>query len=86
LLEALSAGCLVIGSDTASVREVLNDENGVLTPFFDTEQLAERVIEALTFPRRFRSVRAQARRTILEQYDLTRICLPKMMAFIQKAS
>jgi len=86
LLEALSAGCLVIGSDTPSVREVLNNENGLLTPFFDTEQLAERVTEALTFPRRFRSVRAQARRTILDQYDLARICLPKMMAFIQKVS
>jgi glycosyltransferase involved in cell wall biosynthesis len=86
LLEALSAGCLVIGSDTPPVREVLNNENGLLTPFFDTEQLAERVTEALTFPRRFRSVRARARRTILDQYDLARICLPKMMAFIQKLS
>jgi glycosyltransferase involved in cell wall biosynthesis len=86
LLEALSAGCLVIGSDTPPVREVLNNENGLLTPFFDTEQLEERVTEALTFPRRFRSVRAQARRTILDQYDLARICLPKMMAFIQKVS
>jgi glycosyltransferase involved in cell wall biosynthesis len=86
LLEALSAGCLVIGSDTPPVREVLNSENGLLTPFFDTEQLAELVTEALTFPRRFRSVRAQARRTILDQYDLARICLPKMMSFIQKLS
>ncbi len=84
LLEALSAGCLVIGSDTAPVREVLNNENGVLVPFFDTEQIAERVIEALTFPRRFRSMRTQARRTILEQYDLERICLPKTMALIKK--
>ena len=75
----------VIGSDTAPpFREVLNDENGA--PFFDTEQLDERVIEALTFPRRFRSVRAQAQRTILEQYDLTRICLPKMMAFMKKCA
>ena len=86
LLEAMSAGCLVIGSDTAPVREVLNNENGLLVPFFDIEQLAERVIEALTNPRQFRSIRAQARRTILDQYDLARICLPKMMAFIQKAS
>jgi glycosyltransferase involved in cell wall biosynthesis len=85
LLEALSAGCLVVGSDTPPVREVLNDENGLLVPFFDTEQLAERVIEALSFPRRFRSVRAEARRTILEQYDLTRICLPKILTLIQKS-
>jgi glycosyltransferase involved in cell wall biosynthesis len=86
LLEALSAGCLVIGSDTAPVCEVLNNENGLVVPFFDIEQIAERVIEALTFPRRFHSTRAQARRTILDQYDLARICLPKMMAFIQKVS
>jgi glycosyltransferase involved in cell wall biosynthesis len=83
LLEAMSAGCVVIGSDTAPVREVLNNENGLLVPFFDTEQLAERVIEALTYPRRFHGIRAEARRTVLGQYDLARVCLPKMMAFIQ---
>ena len=84
LLEAMSAGCLVIGSDTAPVREVLNNENGQLVPFFDFKQLAERVIEALADPRRFQAIRTQARRTILDHYDLARICLPKMMAFIQK--
>ena len=47
LLEALSSGCLVIGSDTAPVREVItNNKNGLLVPFFDIEQLAERVVEA----------------------------------------
>ena len=79
----MSAGCVVIGSDTAPVREVLNTENGLLVPFFDTEQLAERVIEALTYPRRFHGIRAEARRTILNQYDLAPVCLPKMLAFIQ---
>ena len=86
LLEALSAGCLVIGSDTAPVREVLNNQNGLLVPFFDNEQLSDRVIEALAFPHRFGSVRVQARQTITDQYDLARICLPKMMAFIQKVT
>ena len=86
LLEALSAGCVIIGSDTAPVREVLNDKNGLLVPFFDIELLAQRVIEVLTYPRRFRSIKVQARQTILDQYDLVRICLPKMLAFIQKAS
>jgi glycosyltransferase involved in cell wall biosynthesis len=86
LLEALSAGCLVVGSDTPPVREVLNGKNGLLVPFFDTEQLAEKVIGALSSPRKFRSVRTQARQTILEQYDLARICLPKMMTLIRKTS
>jgi hypothetical protein len=76
---------VVIASDTAPVREVLNDKNGLLVPFFDIEQLANCVIEVLTDPPLFRSIRVQARKTILDQYDLARICLPRMMAFIQKA-
>ena len=36
------------------------------------------------YTRRFHAIRAQACRTILDQYDLARVCLPKMMAFIQK--
>jgi glycosyltransferase involved in cell wall biosynthesis len=82
LLEALSACCLVVGSDTAPVCEVLNEENGMLVPFFEPDQIAEKVIEGLAFPRRFEPIRARARQTIVERYDLTRICLPKMMACI----
>jgi len=52
-------------------------------PFFEVDQIAAQVIEALTHPRRFRSIRTQARRTILDEYDLERICLPKLMAFVR---
>jgi glycosyltransferase involved in cell wall biosynthesis len=84
LLEALSSGCLVVGSDTAPVCEVLtNNENGLLVPFFDIQQLAERVVEVLAYPRRFNPLRSQARQTIVDRYDLARVCLPKMTAFIQ---
>lgn len=83
LLEAMSAGCLIIGSDTAPVREVLDGENGLLVPFFDVEGIAAQVIEALAYPRRFRSFRVRARRTVLNEYDLTRICLPEMLKFIE---
>jgi glycosyltransferase involved in cell wall biosynthesis len=85
LLEALSCGCLGIGSDTSPVREVIaNNKNGLLVPFFDVDQLAERVVDVLAYPRKFNPLRAQARQTILDRYDLARICLPKMMAFIQQ--
>jgi len=82
LLEALSAGCVVIGSDTAPVREVLDNRNGIIVPFFDVEQLAERVVEALARPRRFRGIRQRARKTIVDQYDVTRHCLPNLMKLI----
>ncbi len=82
-LEALSAGCVVIGSDTAPVREVLDGENGLLVPFFDVEQFAERVIEVLADPDRFQAMRTHARQSIIDRYDLRRTCLPKMLALIK---
>lgn len=81
-VEALSCGCLIVGSDTTPVREVLNGENGLLVPFFDIEKIAENVVEALAHPRRFQPMRAEARRTALDQFDLERNCLPKAMAFV----
>lgn len=83
LLEALSAGCVVIGSDTAPVREVLDGENGLLVPFFDVEQIAERVIEVLANPDGFQAMRTHARQSIIDRYDLRRTCLPKMLALIK---
>jgi glycosyltransferase involved in cell wall biosynthesis len=83
LIEALSAGCLVIGSDTAPVSEVIDSVNGILVPFFDIDQLAERVIEVLATPRRFHSLRVEARRTAVERYDVERVCLPEMLSLIR---
>ena len=83
-IEAMSCGCVIIGSDTTPVREVINGENGMLVSFFDHEQLAKNVIEALAQPRRFQSMRAAARRTAVEQFDLQRISLPQMMALLRE--
>lgn len=84
LIEALSVGCVVIGSDTAPVREVINGENGILVSFFDPDKLADRVIQALAQPRRFQSMRTQARLTAVNEFDLERVCLPKMEALIRE--
>ena len=82
LLEAMSAGCLVIGSDTAPVREVIHERNGVLTPFFDPEALSECVIRALARPQDYADLRAEARRTVLSEYDLERVCLPRILDLV----
>lgn len=79
MLEAMSAGCLVIGSDTAPVREVIEpDFNGILVPFFAVKELAERVIEALHNPAKFAPVREAARRYVMAHFDAERICVPRM--------
>lgn len=64
LLEAMASGCLVVASDTAPVREVIEDgRNGRLVDFFDTGAIAERVVQALSEPERFQALRQQARAT-----------------------
>lgn len=83
LLEAMSAGCVVIGSDTPPVREVLDATNGVLVPFHDVDKLANAAIDALAHPKKYDRHRVRARNTIVERFDLKRICLPKMLEFLQ---
>jgi glycosyltransferase involved in cell wall biosynthesis len=83
MLEAMSAECLVIASNTEPVKEVIVDgQNGVLVDFFDHVALAEKVHEALTYPERFESYRKHARKTIIEQYDLRQVCLPRQLELI----
>ncbi|WP_435164379.1 glycosyltransferase [Falsirhodobacter sp. 1013] len=84
MLEAMSAGALVVGSDTAPVREVIRDgENGLIVDFFDVPRWAEVLTEALAEPERFAHLRAAARRTVQERYDLHGLCLPRMIAFVE---
>jgi glycosyltransferase involved in cell wall biosynthesis len=77
MLEAMSAGCLVVGSRTPPVEEVIHHGgNGLLVDFFSPEQIADRVIEALDDHKSFASLRSNARQTIVDRYDLRSICLP----------
>ncbi|MBR0800503.1 glycosyltransferase [Bradyrhizobium jicamae] len=85
MLEAMSASALVIASKTAPVEEVITDnDNGLLFNFFDIETLADIVIEALAEPSRFSEIRENARRHIVEQYDLKRRCLPQWTNFVRQ--
>lgn len=85
MLEAMSAGALVIGSRTAPVEEVIrHGENGLLVDFFSPGELAAAVDEALSHPDRMQTMRERARQTVVERYDLKRVCLPQQLALIQK--
>lgn len=87
MLEAMSAGCLLVGSRTPPVQEVLRDgENGVLVDMFSCEEIARRVIDALSDPEAHRPMRANARGTAVEQYDLHSICLPAHLRLLRLAA
>lgn len=81
LMEAMSIGCLVVGSDTAPVREVIeHGRNGLLTDFFDAEALAQVTADALARQAGLRLLREEARRTIVDSYDLRTRCLPEILS------
>jgi glycosyltransferase involved in cell wall biosynthesis len=87
MLEAMSAGCAVIASDTAPVREVVEEgKNGLLVDFFSHRDIANRTINVLESAGDFRALRENARRTIVERYDLRTRCLPAQMEFLRETA
>lgn len=84
MLEAMSVGGLVLGSDTPPVREVIDHErNGLLVNFFDVDGLAEIACSALAAPQRYAAIRRAARQTVIDGYDLQSRCLPKQIALVE---
>jgi glycosyltransferase involved in cell wall biosynthesis len=87
MLESLAAECLVVGSSTKPVTEVLrHGENGLLVDFFDVEGWAKALSEALAKPGAHGEIRKQARRDIVERYDLHGICLPEQLKLIRRVA
>ena len=87
MLEAMSAGCLVVASRTPPVQEVIKDgENGILVDMFSPAEIGERVVDALADPRAHQHLRANARRTAVEQYDQQTICLPAQLRLMRLAA
>jgi glycosyltransferase involved in cell wall biosynthesis len=84
MLESMAAECLVVGSTTPPVVEVLSPgRTGLGVDFFDVEGWSRTLSDALARPAEFAPLRAAARRHILERYDLKGICLPRQLKLIE---
>lgn len=71
MLEAMASGCVVIGSGTPPVEEFIKEgRNGLLVDFFSPRQIANRIDEVLNHPDRMRYLGQEARRDIIEHYDV----------------
>jgi glycosyltransferase involved in cell wall biosynthesis len=84
-LEALASGCLVVGSRTGPVQEVISHGvNGVLCDFFDSNALSQQVADVLGRPRHYRALRERARADTIAHYDLQQVCLPRQLALLDE--
>jgi glycosyltransferase involved in cell wall biosynthesis len=77
-IEAMACGCLIVGSRTPPVLEVLRDGfNGLTVDFFAPKALANRIETALGQADRMQPLRNAARTTAVKNYDLKRVLLPR---------
>jgi len=84
LLEAMSLGAHVVASRTPPVGEVVTDgESGHLVDFFDVAGWSAALIRGLADPSRHDPLRNAARARIQARYDLDKVCLPRLVEFVE---
>ena len=66
----MASGCLLIGSRTAPVEEVLgNGRNGLLVEMLARDHIAKTVLNIIDVPQRSRGIKLEAMRTIQKRYQ-----------------
>jgi len=84
MLDSMACGVALLASSTQPVEEVVQDGvNGLLVDFFDSGAIARKMAEMLANPAALEPLRAAARRTIVERYDLHSHCLPRQVALLE---
>ncbi len=84
LLEAMSAGCAIVASDTKPLHEAIrHDDTGRLVDFFDAAALADEVCNLLDDKAARQRLGENARAFAQANYDLQTVCLPRQMAWVK---
>ncbi len=84
LLEAMSAGCAIVASDTEPVREAIaHGKRGLLVDFFDQQGLVNEVCALLENPEKREKIGKAARSFAIKNYDLQSICLPGQVRWVE---
>ena len=84
LLEAMSAGCAIVGSNTQPLHEAIVDgETGRLVDFFDVQALADAVCGLLDDAPARAALGRRARAFAQAHYDLHRVCLPRQLEWVR---
>jgi glycosyltransferase involved in cell wall biosynthesis len=84
MIQAMANGCVVLGSATPPVQEVIEDGvNGLLADFYDVDALADKAIRALRDPAGHRPLGDAARQRVLERYEKS-LCINQLVKFFQE--
>jgi len=84
LLEAMSAGCTIVASDTPPLYEAIrHNETGRLVGFFDMAGLANEICALLDDAAERARLGGNARTFAKANYDLKRICLPRQLVWVE---
>ena len=87
LLEAMAAGCLVLGSANLPVLEVLTDgETGLAVDMFSPQDICDRIDQVFEHPDRMQGIRDAARDAVVQDYDLNRRMLPRWLRLLDSLS
>ena len=83
LLEAMSAGCAIVASDTSPLHEAIkHDKTGRLVNFFDIDGICNEVCSLLEDEHTRMRLGNLAREFAINNYDLKTICLPKQIEWV----
>ena len=84
-IEAMAAGCHVVGSRTGPVEEFIeHGRNGSLVDFFDRSALADALVGGIEQRAGLASLRQRARETAVERCDFQRVALPGYRGLIDR--
>jgi len=84
MMDAMSCGAVVLGSDTPPVREMVRDgENGLLAGFFDVDALAAKAVQVLRDPAAFRPLGRAAEQMIVDRYSVEAV-LPQVVNLYER--
>ena len=86
MLDAMSSGAVVLGSDVPPVVEVIEaGVNGLIEPLYDVDRLTETALKVLNDPAAFAPLGQAARRTIEERYSID-VALPKLQDYFERVA
>ena len=86
VLEAMALENIIVGSKTEPVEEVIkHNKNGLLVDFFDYDQIVETVNNTFSATsQKYNQIRKNARKTIIDNYDLKKVSIPKQMKIVEE--